>query len=220
MEHEIVGTRCAVVLIGAEADVIKVIRIPYDNIEIDVMIPISALIFSDSELSEYLLNNNPSAVSLKKNNPDEFHLIVRISEGKIGQAERLLADSKTDKFQSKHEKAGELLELSGDSSKYADLLTYVQKMASNRETMLDILLYATYAVRDLAAVKRADSERVPLLFYSDYDLACSVASNFTAAGVVAIYDLFCRARIELASNANLGMLQTNLACELRKAANI
>ena len=177
-------------------------------------------IFSDQELAQYLLENNSSARTLQNTSPDEFSLIVRIAEGKIGQAERLIDDSGSDKSQSRHGKAGQMIELAGNTGSFSDLLTYVQKIAPNRETMLDIVLYAMYAVRDLMAVKKVSGENVPLLFYNDYDYAYTIASRFTAAGVMAIYDLLCRTRAELASNANLGIIQTNLACEIRKSANL
>ena len=176
--------------------------------------------FSDEELSRYLLDNNSVARALQANNSDEFSLIVRIAEGKIGQAERLLADSGSDKSQSRHGKAGQLIELSADSAQFSQLLLFTQKMAPNRDTMQDIILYAMYASRDLMAVKKCDGENVPLLFYSDNNYAYEVASKFTAAGVMAIYDILCRTRNELSLNANLGIVATSLAYELRKAANI
>ncbi|MBR5314073.1 MAG: hypothetical protein IKU45_01520 [Clostridia bacterium] len=177
-------------------------------------------VFSDEELSAYLINNNSTAKALQMNNPDEFSLIVRIAEGKIGQAERLLADSGSDKSQSRHGKAGKLIELSADSSAFSELLMFAQKMAPNRDTFVDIVLYAMYAARDLMAVKKCDSENIPLLFYSDNNYAYEIASKFTAAGVMTIYDLLCDARNDLAMNANLGIIATNLAYELRRAANL
>lgn len=177
-------------------------------------------IFSDEDLSKYLIENNSSAKALSINNPDEFSLIVRISEGKIGQAERLLTDTGSDKSQSRHGKAGQLIELSADSSPFSELLLFTQKMASSRDTLQDIILYAMYASRDLMTVKKCDSENAPLLFYSDNNYAYEVAARFTAAGVMAIYDILCRVRNELALNANLGIIATSLAYELRKAANI
>ncbi len=176
--------------------------------------------FTDAELSEYLINNVTAAKTLHDNNYEEFSLIVRISEGKIGQAKRLLEDSKSDKAQSKHESARKLLEMCGQSNSYADLLLFVQSMASTRDVLMDVLLYAMYAVRDLMAVKKTGNEDVSMLFYNDYEYACSVASSFTAAGVMKIYDEICRTRNETMLNANLNILLTNLACELKRAANI
>ncbi len=177
-------------------------------------------IFSDKELSDYLLENNKSAVALYNTNPDEFELIVRISEGKIGEAERLISDSKNDKAHSKHEKAKMLIELSSDGSKFSDFLVYVQKMAQTREELLDILLYAMYAARDLIAVKKNDEDVKQLLFYSDLEYARNVASKFTSAGVINIYDEFCRAREDISLNVNLNNTLNYFACQLRRVANI
>ena len=176
-------------------------------------------VFSDAELKNYLLNTNQNAQKLNENSPDEFSLIVRIAEGKIGQAERLLLDSKGDKSQSKHENARKMLELCGSMGNYAELLTYIQSCVTTRDSLNDVLLYAMYASRDLMAVKKSSKEDVALLFYNDYEYACTVASNFTAAGVMAIYDEICRTRIEAMQNANLNVLLTAFAFELKKAAN-
>ena len=47
--------------------------------------------FSDAELMSYLVENNDSANRLSKHNKDELALVVRIAEGKIGQAKSLSA---------------------------------------------------------------------------------------------------------------------------------
>ena len=177
-------------------------------------------IFSDKELADYLVENNRAAASLKNNSPEEFDLIVRIAEGKIGEVERLIADSKGDKSQSKHEKAKRLIELSDERVKYSDLLLYIQRMGASREEYLDIFLYATYAVRDLMAVKKTDSDNVSLMFYNDVEYARKVAASFTSAGVMGIYGELSRGREEFAMNANLTNASDELARRLRKAASL
>ncbi len=177
-------------------------------------------IFSDKELEKYLLENNKNAQNLKNSSPDEFELIIRISEGRIGEAERLIEDIKSDKIQSKHEKAKMFLELASDSSNYGEFLTYVQKLAKAREELLDVLLYTTYAVRDLMTVKRNSTGDNPLLFYSDIEYAEKIASTFTAAGVMKIYDELCKTREEVSQNSNLTNSLVCLANEIKKAADI
>ena len=177
-------------------------------------------IFSDKELSDYLIEHNKTASSLKASSPDEFDLIVRIAEGKIGEAERLIADAKKDKSVSKHEKAKQLIEMASDNYKFSDYLLFVQRIAQSRDELTDILLYAMYAVRDIMAVKRTDGEGAHLLFYPSADDVRSVAASFTAAGVVRMYDEICRTRTELSSNANLSNTLNTLACSLKKAADI
>ncbi len=177
-------------------------------------------IFSDEELEKYLLEYNKQAVNLFSSNEEEFKLIVRIAEGKIGEAERLISDSKNDKSQSKHEKARRFIELTADHTKYSDFLLYVQNMAKNKEELLDIILYATYAVRDLMAVKKASEDTVRLMFYGDIEYACEVASNFTSAGVMNLYYELCRAREDLVSNLNLNNTLNYIACEFRKKASV
>ncbi len=177
-------------------------------------------IFSDKELEEYLLENNKNAQTMKNNSPDEFELIVRISEGRIGEAERLIEDIKSDKIQSKHEKAKLFLELASDSGNYGDFLMFVQKIAKTREELLDVLLYTTYAVRDLMTVKKNNSSENTLLFYSDAEYAEKIASTFTAAGVMKIYDEICRTMEELSQNSNLTNSLVCLANQVKKAADI
>lgn len=176
-------------------------------------------IFTDGELTDYLLANNPKARSLNESDPDELKLIVRIAEGKIGEAERLLADSKGDKSQSKHDKAKTLIEMSSENVKYSELLTFVQKMGKSRDDIADILLYASYAVRDLMAIKRG-GENAPLLFYSDFEYAEGVASMFTSAGIMALYGVVCDAYDDLLANLNSNNTLDYVAVSLRKAASI
>ncbi len=177
-------------------------------------------VFSDSEISEYLLCNNKKAAKLKTSSPEEFDLIVRISEGRIGEAERLINDIKSDKEQTKHEKAKLFFELLSDSGRYGEFLVYVQNMAKNREELLDVLLYISYAVRDLMAVKKSESDGGSLLFYSNKEYAEKIASAFTAAGVMMIYNEICRTRNELTMNANLTNSLICLADQVKNAANI
>jgi len=177
-------------------------------------------IFSDRELEEYLLENNKNAQKLKSNSPDEFDLIIRISEGRIGEANRLIDDIKSDKIQTKHEKARQFLELASDSSNYGEFLVFVQKMAKTREELLDVLLYATYAVRDLITVKKNNSDDKTLLFFNNAEYAEKIASTFTAAGVMRIYDEICKTRDEVSQNSNLTNSLVCLANEIKKAADI
>lgn len=175
--------------------------------------------FSDSEIKGYLLSHNKSAQDMKKTNEEELDLIVRISEGKIGEAERLLNDSRSDKSQSKHEKAKRLFELVSEMPSYQELLIFVQNMASARDELVDILLYAIYAARDIAAVKRSYSSNVEMIFFKDREAAERLASGLTSAGVMAVYDELCRARENVSLNTNLSNVLTNLASRLQDAAN-
>ncbi|MBQ6702909.1 MAG: hypothetical protein IJN17_08165 [Clostridia bacterium] len=177
-------------------------------------------VFSDDELEKYLLEYNKTAVSMAASDPDGFKLIVRISEGKIGVAQRLISDFKNDKTQSKHEKAMKLIELSSEKQKLSDLLVYLQKITKARDVLGDILLYATYAVRDLMSVKKSDGDNVNLLFYANADIARKVASEFTSAGVMRLYEVLSSARSEVSLNLNLNCMLTNLAIELKKAAAV
>ena len=177
-------------------------------------------IFSDEELKKYLLEYNKQASSLCDLNEDEFKLIVRIAEGKIGEAERLILDTKSDKSQSKHEKARGFIELTAEQTKYSDYLLYVQRMAKTKEELLDILLYAVYAVRDLMAVKKTTDDSIALMFYGDIGYARKIAANFTSAGVMNLYSELCRAREDLMSNLNLNNTLNYIACKFRSAASI
>ena len=177
-------------------------------------------IFSDSELKNYLIENNKTAKSLSLSNPDEFDLIIRIAEGKIGEAERLLSDNKSGSSQSKHEKAKKLIDIFGSATSFPEYCLFVQNIAKNREELLDILLYSIYATRDLIAVKKTDGENCGLIFYSDREDAAKLASKFTANGVIKIYDELCRAHREASTNANMNNLLTCLAYELKMAASI
>lgn len=177
-------------------------------------------VFSDSELSDYLIQNNKNAKILYDNAPEDFNLAVRIAEGKIGEAERLINDNKSDKGMSGHEKAKNLIEMSVVESKTSDYVTYVRYIAKTREELQDVLLYATYAVRDLMAIKKLGECDVPLLFYSDSDYAERVAAEFTAAGVMKIYEILCRVRENLYRNTNLNNTLCYLTVEMKRAANL
>lgn len=177
-------------------------------------------IFSDEELSEYLTEHNKLASSMSVSSPDEFKLIVRIAEGKIGEAERLLSDSKKDKSQSKHEKAKKLIELSAEKNRYVDFLLYVQNMVSTRDELNDILLYSLYAIRDIMAVKKSERDNVSLLFYGSEEEAARVAADFTSAGVMGIYSEICSAKESIAANLNLNNFLNHFAISMRRAASI
>ena len=176
--------------------------------------------FSDMELKNYLIENDRTAKNMNINNPDELELIIRIAEGKIGEAERLLSDSKAGDAQSKHEKAKLLIDVFGSFPSFPEYCLFVQNITKKREDLLDILLYAIYAARDLIAVKKADGENCSLVFYRDTEEALNLASKFTANGIINVYDELCRAYYEVSMNANLNNLLTCLAYELKRAANI
>ncbi|MBE6671573.1 MAG: hypothetical protein E7593_05160 [Ruminococcaceae bacterium] len=176
--------------------------------------------FSDAELTEYLINNNKKAVDLYTNNREAFELIIRIADGKIGEAERLISDMKSGSEQSKHDKARNLIELLADSSKFSDFLIYMQKITKARDELVDIVTYCLYAIRDLMVVKKMTDEHPPMLFYGDVDYAQRMASRFTSAAVMKLYDELCCAKEELTMNANVNNLLVELAFRLRSAANI
>ncbi len=177
-------------------------------------------IFSDSELSDYLLNNDSSAKALYASSREEFELIVRMAEGKIGEAKRLLSDAKSDRARTKHEKAKQMIELLGESKNASEIVCFMLNSVKKRDELADLLLYSMYAVRDIMAVKKCSFENVPLLFYNDYDYVAELASKFTAAAIMTIYDELCRTRFEVYGNANLNNTLVYLASELKKAANI
>ncbi|MBE6718928.1 MAG: hypothetical protein E7574_06705 [Ruminococcaceae bacterium] len=176
--------------------------------------------FTDAELTEYLINNDKSALNLYTSNRDEFELIIRIADGKIGEAERLIADLKSGREQSKHEKAKNMIDLLADSSKYSEFLLYMQKIAKARDELGDVINYSLYAIRDLMTVKKNCDIKPILLFYGDIDYAEKTAARFTSAGVMKIYDELCRAKDEVSINANINNLLTCLSYELRNAANL
>jgi len=176
-------------------------------------------IFTDEELSRFLLANFEKAKKINMADPEEFKLTVRISEGKIGEVLRLLEEKSGIKDHSRHEKAKKLIELLSNKSSMSDLLLYIQKFATTRDELSDIILYSLYAIRDLMVIKR-DSADSGLLFYEKNEYSEKIASGFTSLGVVMIYDELCRARDELSMNVNVGTTLTYLAFKLKEAASL
>lgn len=176
-------------------------------------------VFGDGELSDYMVKNNSKAAELYKNSPGDFELIIKISEGKIGEAQRFLLDVGKDKEQSRRETAGELVRLSSNMAAKGELLEFAVGQNPNREALQDILLYASYALRDIMAVKKTDSDNARLLFYENRESARRMAGGFTTAGVMNVYLELEELRNELSLNVNISNSLVFLVSRIKSAAN-
>lgn len=173
-------------------------------------------IFSESELRSHLLDIDPSLRSL---DPSELDMTVRLAGGRIGEALRLLGDSKKTSGETPRDKAENLVDLLIGKNDTASSLVFARKAIKGRDEGRDVLLYSIYALRDLVAAKKG-GKGVTMLFYGDRQKAEALAENQTSARLVSVVSLFEEAYNGIQLNLNTDNLFTDLIVSVRKTAGI
>lgn len=178
-------------------------------------------LFSEQELSDYLLKNNKKAAELYKNDREAFDFAVRTASGSIGGAvKRMQARSKTASGEAgAYRTVGELFSLLS-AQKKAGFFTAAANLPQKREELDVVISCLEEAARDLILAKAFPEERpsVPPMFYADSAQAETLSAGFTEAALREIARELTERHEQLDRNVNIRLLTASLASGLWKAA--
>lgn len=182
-------------------------------------------IFSLEALSDYLLANDAKAASLHRKDPDAFATLIRLSDGSIGRAQKLLSARKQE-AQGENAEIAALLDSLLSDTRFA-FLQKVEALPSKRDGLQMSLRALHTALRDILLIKgvmlrdytddtvRAAGDR--LLFFQSGEAAEHFASRMTDIALMRLDAVTEQAEKALLANGNLSHIKLKMALDMRDA---
>ena len=165
---------------------------------------------SEDEIERYLLSpdrdgaQRRSAEELRRSAPEEFAAVLRMANGRIGNAIALLDAEKRAPLLQNRADVLEICHLLADHGTPDALLAALLALGKKRDEVTEKLLLLQIALRDLLAL--CYSERVALLFFTDEATANELCARFSARRLLATIDAVNATLASLAANGNVRLL--------------
>lgn len=140
--------------------------------------------FDTETLSEYLISHNENAKALYLKDKEAFRLLVRASDGAIGEAVRRLGDNDSSVYEIKKRTEKLISLLSGGKS--SEVLCFFSSLKPSREELRMMMLELCGAVRDMLAAKYGISTEP--VFFSSRESAEEGSASFARLTLMALYD--------------------------------
>lgn len=167
---------------------------------------------SSELLSSALCSLSPEAELLRRRDPAEYAELVRIADGSIGTALRLLDPKLRAPILARRETAREFAALCASRKNTAATMRFLNALPQKREKReeLSLLLQAfLLCLRDLLLCKQTDD--APLCFFADREEAFALSYRFTTPELLSLCECVSSAQEQLRANANIRLLLTSFA---------
>lgn len=171
-------------------------------------------VFSDEELSEYMLSTSKKAEVMHKSSLEDYQLIIRLCSGSIGQALEKIGTPAADAEKTR-KRVKELITYLGENKRDRILLFFV-KEKNTREELDSVLLGLSGAMRDMLKLKYGSLD-LPLYFTSLTD-ADEMSALFARSTLMSIYTQSEALRAKLSINVNIEAFSARCADLLTDAA--
>ena len=173
-------------------------------------------VFSEEELSDYLLENEKKASALKERDAEAYRRLIMSSGGSIGTAKKLL--SARSAGADSEDKAYNFLKLLGSREK-AEFVLFVSGLTSKRDELDAFFDGLEKAVRDVILYNSATKEVSPVIFHDspvifhDKEKLHSVADKFTGEDLCRLAEetISAHERLDLNVNIKLTLIQYSRA---------
>lgn len=153
-----------------------------------------------SEIEKYLLDRDPRARELREENADDWKTLLAVAQGSVGRAIELLDPRvRNQVFELRNDAKDLVFLLSG--SRHPAVFEAVKELGTKRNEVKIKLSLLQYALRDLILLKKSDN--ASLCFFEDREDAQEIASRFTLATLLALYDSTVTAIDDLDAGANV-----------------
>ncbi|MBR4296070.1 MAG: hypothetical protein IKT56_04440 [Clostridia bacterium] len=167
-------------------------------------------------LPEHLLRSgiekkSEAAVILKKEAPEEFEDIVKLSSGFMGQALELLDEKKRKPLLASRHLAKDFLTAMSEQKRGRRSVELVSSFSKKREELIGQLTSLQSAVRDLIVVKKCDE--ADLCFFSDEKEAAELSSKLKISTLFPLLEVLENAKSNLSANSNVYLTMWTLAAE-------
>ena len=169
--------------------------------------------FTEDELKRILPARSQEAAQLMRSSPERFDAVIMSSEGRLGEALRLVNAKNADECKAQRDEVAALLRALRQGAPRAELYSAVMALqTSKRQELVNSIENVISAVRDLIAIQNAD--RVRLLFFTSAAEAKQVAEDIGISALVSLYDALCEAHEYCSKNANIANILTNLLARI------
>lgn len=163
----------------------------------------------DSAMRSHLLAESRDAAQLQKNSPDKLDAVISASDGRIGEAMRLLTSKTQGELLKKRQIVTELVIAFAEAKSFSSIYSAIAKLPSKRAELSELLTLACDAMRDLCSIRRFPEAK--LLFFLDRNEVSSLASRADIYRLFRTETALRRALGDLAANANVQITLTALA---------
>ena len=171
--------------------------------------------FTTDELSEYLRENVPSASRTAAEDPEGYKAILVSADGRIGRAKALFDPQKKVENEEKRRETLAVINALGAKVPYTSLYEAISSLPSKRAEFSESLETLISAVRDLILSKK--SEGFAPVFFTSSNEAEAHAHDISIKRLTKIYDTIADVHEECYKNANVTLLMSRLAAEIKLA---
>ena len=163
---------------------------------------------SDQKLSDYITARDPRAAQMKLSSPREFSELIKASRGGIGQALLYLDEKNWNPIYEQRKLIFDTVSAIMMKKTAKNIMPLVLSFSSQRDSLANELALLAAAVRDLIAVKKADSPS--LEFFCDANEAIELSDKRPLSFLYELYEHITVATNENKINANVKLLMTKL----------
>ena len=174
---------------------------------------ISMTRFTCEELRSYLLSSDASARSMNSDFPERLNGIIISSDGRIGEAKRLLDPKFSQENEEKRQEIISIVTAIGQRASYASLYDAVFSLPQKRGELTLSLERLVTALRDLIVIKF--SKNAQLLFFTTEESAKKLCPDISTKRLLEAYDATSYALDLCYKNANIQNLLSDLAAKFK-----
>lgn len=164
---------------------------------------------TDSQIRDFICSRDTRAAQMNLTSPSELTEIIKSSQGGIGQALAFLDRDEWQPIKERRELIRAFIEKAISSASTGEIVPLLLKFSSKRDTLNEELSLLAAALRDLIALKNADSP--PLEFYCDVNEAIELSDKATLPYLYKFYESIDTAIKESEKNANIRLMTVKLA---------
>jgi len=143
-----------------------------------------------------------------------YQTAIRHSEGVLGRALALIQPARAEAEERERERIVHLFSALSAKASYTALHATLSEFGTKRAELAEATDRMTEAVRDLLAIKM--DEGAPLLFFILREKAEDLAKSFTVRALCGMADALTAAREKLDKNANMTLLLSELAQDMKR----
>ena len=170
---------------------------------------------SEADTVEFLKKNNSTVSRFIESSPEEFRELYQASSGSIGRIIELVGSAEKKQILGNRALATRLIEsLSHNTlaNDFSEILSLFAQKREERERLTVQFLEIEAALRDLIAIKKADSPK--MVFFTDTERAEELSYGFSILKLTAIIECAEKARLAITRNANVKLTLINFLSNL------
>lgn len=162
----------------------------------------------------YLRKHSDKARIMEKTEPDNLSGILMTSEGRIGQAQALIDDTKAEgNILERREITENFISALKQNTAFSELYSAAKELPTGRAELKETLEEILSALRDLTLLKYDPS--APLIFFASRDRAKEISDRMNTKRLFALYELVTQTLENNAKNVNVGAEISNLAAKIK-----